>query len=161
MPSVHLSQQGVLGHVQILATQNNCKGEGKSHGRSCWWLHRRCCARSWDGKRWQKFATLESGGDGKESVTTITTNYYVLLSRATCRWPFHFCLVIMSDCGSSEFSELEFILPSWSTRPAPPLPVGFGGVHDCTDSGAFIFTSSWLQGIAETQSTKLKLVWEH
>ncbi len=81
MPSVHLSQQGVLGHVQILATQNNCKGEGKSHGRSCWWLHRQCCARSWDGRRWQKFATLESGGDGKESTLPCAIQPAPLLAR--------------------------------------------------------------------------------
>jgi hypothetical protein len=51
--------------------------------------------------------------------------------------------------GLSESSESEFIWPSGSTRPAPPLPVALGGVHGGTASGAFISTSSSLQGIAK------------
>jgi hypothetical protein len=43
-----------------------------------------------------------------------------------------------------------------STRLAPPLQVALGGVHGGTASGAFISTSSSLQGIA--RHTKKKLV---
>ncbi len=80
----------------------------------------------------------------------------IVITNSDCVWlPCHSRPLSVSSQNwkylkhSLESSDSEFIWPSGSTRPAPPLPVGFGGVHGGSASGAFISTSSSSQGIAK------------